>query len=123
MTNESVASEAHPREGENVRRRPGIELPVDRIAEFCQRNHIRRLALYGSVLRDDFTPESDVDVLVEFEPDARVGLSFFTMQDELSDMLGRRVDMNTFEGVEESRNWLLKAEILGSAEVVYDQAR
>ena len=96
---------------------------MDRIAEFCQRNRIRRLALYGSVLRDDFTPESDVDVLVEFEPDARVGLSFFTMQDELSDMLGRRVDMNTFEGVEESRNWLLKAEILGSAQVVYDQAR
>ena len=96
---------------------------MDGIAEFCQRNRIRRLALYGSVLRDDFTPESDVDVLVEFEPDARVGLSFFTMQDELSDMLGRRVDMNTFEGVEESRNWLLKAEILGSAEVVYDQAR
>ncbi len=96
---------------------------MDGIAEFCQRNHIRRLALYGSVLRDDFTPESDVDVLVEFEPDARVGLSFFTMQDELSDMLGRQVDMNTFEGVEESRNWLLKAEILGSAEVVYDQAR
>ena len=96
---------------------------MDRIAEFCRRNRIRRLALYGSVLRDDFTPESDVDVLVEFEPDARVGLSFFTMQDELSDMLGRQVDMNTFEGVEESRNWLLKAEILGSAEVVYDQAR
>ena len=102
---------------------PGIEIPMDRIAEFCQRNHIRRLALYGSVLREDFGPESDVDVLVEFEPGARVGLSFFTMQDELSDMLGRRVDMSTFEGVEESRNWLLKAEILDTAEVVYDQAR
>ena len=94
---------------------------MDRIAEFCQRNHIRRLALFGSVLRDDFTPESDVDVLVDFEPDARVGFAFITMQDELSDMLGRRVDMNTFAGVEGSRNWLLKAEILDSAEVVYDQ--
>ena len=96
---------------------------MDRIAEFCQRNQIRRLALFGSVLRDDFTPESDVDVLVEFEPDARVGFAFITMQDELSDMLGRRVDMNTFAGVEGSRNWLLKAEILDSAEVVYDQTR
>ena len=99
-----------------------VEIPMDRIADFCRRNHIRRLALFGSVLRDDFGPESDVDMLVEFEPGARVGLSFFTMQDELSDMLGRRVDMSTFEGVEESRNWLLKAEILDTAEVVYDQA-
>ena len=96
---------------------------MDRIAEFCQRNRISRLALFGSVLRDDFTPESDVDVLVEFEPGARVGLAFITIQDELSKILGRRVDMNTFQGVEESRNWLLKAEILDSAEVVYDQAR
>ena len=96
---------------------------MDRVAEFCQRNRIRRLALYGSVLRDDFTPESDVDVLVEFEPGARVGLAFITMQDELSAILGRQVDMGTFQGIEESRNWLLKAEILDSAEVVYDQAR
>ena len=96
---------------------------MDSIADFCHRNRIRRLALFGSVLRDDFTPESDVDVLVEFEPGARVGLAFITMQDELSNILGRRVDMSTFEGVEGSRNWLLRAEILDSAEVVYDQAR
>ncbi len=96
---------------------------MDRIAEYCQRNRIRRLALYGSVLRDDFTPESDVDVLVEFEPDARVGLAFFTMHEELSTILGRRVDLSTFKGVEESRNWLLKAEILDSAQVLYDKAR
>ena len=94
-----------------------------RVAEFCRRNRIRRLALFGSVLRDDFTPESDVDVLVEFEPDARVGFAFITVQDELSNILGRRVDMSTFEGVEGSRNWLLREEILDSAEVVYDQAR
>ena len=96
---------------------------MDRVSAFCQRNHIRRLALFGSVLRDDFAPESDVDVLVEFEPGARVGYAFITMQDELSDILGRRVDMTTFKGVEGSRNWLLRAEILGSAEVVYEQAR
>ena len=101
---------------------PKVEIPVDRITEFCQRNRIRRLALFGSVLRADFEPESDVDVLVEFEPGARVGLEFITMQDELSKVLGQRVDMNTFAGVEESRNWLLKAEILDSAEVVYEQA-
>ena len=95
---------------------------MDRIAEFCQRNHISRLALYGSVLRDDFAQESDVDVLVEFEPGTRVGLVFITLQDELSNVLGRRVDMSTFAGVEGSRNWLLKEEILGSAKVVYEQA-
>ena len=101
---------------------PRVEIPMGRVAEFCQRNRIRRLALFGSVLRDDFTPESDVDVLVEFEPGARVGLAFITVQDELSGILGRQVDLSTFEGVEGSRNWLLKAEILDSAEVVYDQA-
>ncbi len=72
-----------------------IVIPKAEIEAFCRRNRIRRLALFGSVLRDDFTPESDIDVLVEFEPDAKVGLSFFAMQDELSDLLGREVDLNT----------------------------
>lgn len=65
------------------------------LIEFCRRNHIKRLALFGSVLRDDFGPSSDVDVLVEFEPGHTPGLGFFAMQDELSRMLGRRVDLNT----------------------------
>ena len=98
-----------------------IDIPKDEIAAFCQRNHIRRLALFGSVLRDDFTPESDVDVLVEFEPDQTPGLEFITMQDELSEILGRQVDMCTFKGVESSRNWLLREEILSSVEVQYEQ--
>ena len=96
---------------------------MHRVSAFCRRNRISRLALFGSVLRDDFTPESDVDVMVEFELGAKVGYSFFAMQDELSEILGRQVDMTTFKGVEGSRNWLLKAEILGSAEAVYEQAR
>jgi hypothetical protein len=73
----------------------GVKIPQDTIAEFCRRNRIRRLALFGSILRDDFTPASDVDVLVEFEPEARVGWDFFRMQDDLSQILGRRVDLNT----------------------------
>lgn len=68
---------------------------MDAVAEFCRRNHIRRLSLFGSVLRDDFTPESDVDVLVEFEPNARPGLSFFGMGEELEEILGRKVDFLT----------------------------
>jgi predicted nucleotidyltransferase len=66
-----------------------------RIAEFCQRHHVRRLALFGSVLRDDFTPSSDVDVLVEFEPGHVPGLAFFSMENELSGIVGRKVDLNT----------------------------
>ena len=98
-----------------------IAIPTEQVAEFCQRNHILRLALFGSVLRDDFTPESDVDILVEFEPDARIGFAFTTIQDELSGILGRQVDLHTFRGIESNRNWLLREEILGSAEAVYDQ--
>ena len=72
-----------------------IQVPRDKIAVFCRRNHIRRLAFSGSVLRRDFGPESDVDVLVEFEPGHIPGLAFFGMQDELSQILGRKVDLNT----------------------------
>lgn len=72
-----------------------IEIPQDALSEFCRRNHIRRLALFGSVLRDDFGPDSDVDVLVEFELGQAPGLEFFSMQDELSQLVGRRVDLNT----------------------------
>ena len=72
-------------------------LPIDpqAVAAFCRRHHVRRLALFGSVLRDDFTPESDVDVLVEFEPGFVPGLRFFSMEVELSTILGRKVDLNT----------------------------
>ena len=72
-----------------------IETPKDRIAEFCRRHHVRKLALFGSVLRDDFQPSSDVDMLVEFEPDFVPGLEFFSLESELSEILGRKVDLNT----------------------------
>ena len=72
-------------------------LRVDRVrlAELCRRHHIRRLALFGSVLRDDFRPESDVDVLVEFAPGHAPGLAFFSMDAELAEIFGRRVDLHT----------------------------
>ena len=72
-----------------------LEVPHHAIAAFCRRNHIRRLAFFGSVVRDDFRPDSDVDVLVEFETGHTPGLAFFSMQDELSELLGRVVDLNT----------------------------
>ena len=73
-----------------------LTLPMDEIRAFCERNPIRRLALFGSVLRDDFGPDSDVDMLIEFLPGARITLfDMEAMQVELSGELGRRVDLRT----------------------------
>jgi uncharacterized protein len=75
--------------------RTRIAVDHERLAGFCRHNHIRKLALFGSVLRDDFRSDSDVDVLVEFEPGHVPGLRFFTLERELSEILGRKVDLNT----------------------------
>ena len=96
----------------------GIDMPHDRIAEFCRRRHIRKLSLFGSILRDDFRPDSDIDVLVEFEPGARTGFAFFAMQDELSTILGRNVDLNTVGFL--SKYFCDK--VLQEAQVLYDAA-
>ena len=97
---------------------PRIDIPHDRVADFCRRHHIRRLALFGSVLRDDFGPESDVDVLVEFEPGHVPGLAFFRMERDLSDLLGHRVELHT-------PNFLsphFRDRVLEEAQVEYDAA-
>ena len=72
-----------------------IAVPKERIAEFCRQHHIKKLAIFGSVLRPDFRADSDIDVLVEFEPGHIPGLAFFSMEDELSEIIGRKVDLNT----------------------------
>ena len=72
-----------------------IALPKDKIADFCRRHHIRRLAVFGSALRDDFAIDSDVDVLVELQKAQEPGFAFFDMQDELSELLGRKVELHT----------------------------
>ena len=98
---------------------PRIDIPKEEIAEFCRRNHIRRLALFGSVLRDDFRPDSDVDVLVEFEPGTKVGfIRLAGMQIELSELLGRNVDLNTPGCLSK----YFRDEVLAEAEVQYDAA-
>jgi uncharacterized protein len=99
--------------------RNGISIPQQEIAAFCREKQIRRLALFGSVLREDFRPESDIDVLVEFEPGARVGLQFFEIEHQLSEMFGRRVDLNT-AGFLGKR---FRDEVLSEAEVLYDAAQ
>jgi len=72
-----------------------LPFEIGKLAEFCRRNYINRLALFGSAIRDDFRPDSDVDVLVEFEPGHVPGLAFFEMQDELSVLFGRILDLHT----------------------------
>jgi hypothetical protein len=95
-----------------------IDVPGESLAEFCRRHHIRKLAFFGSVLREDFRPDSDIDVLVEFEPGHVPGFGFIRIQDELSSLLGgRRVDMVTFKAL----NRRVKDRILASAQVQYER--
>ncbi|HUV66967.1 MAG TPA: nucleotidyltransferase domain-containing protein [Sedimentisphaerales bacterium] len=97
-----------------------IKIPDEEIAGFCRRSHIRSLALFGSVLREDFRPDSDVDVLIEFEPGLELGLmELVAMQDELSQILGRKVDMVERKAVERSENYIRRRHVLESLEPVY----
>lgn len=93
----------------------GIAIPLERIDAFCRANGVRRLALFGSVLRDDFRADSDIDVLIELEPEVRVGLRFIRMQDELSAILGRKVDLNTPGSISK----YFRDEVLREAEDLY----
>jgi len=72
-----------------------IQVPAAKIELFCRKNHIRKLSFFGSAVRNDFGPQSDIDVLVEFEPGHTPGLDFFLMEAELSKILGRKVDLQT----------------------------
>ena len=100
---------------------PRIKIPKDRLAEFCRRWKITEFSLFGSVLRDDFRPDSDVDVLVSFESDAHWTLpDLVEMQEDLEAVLGRKVDLLTRRGVEQGRNPLRRQAILSTAVVVYE---
>jgi predicted nucleotidyltransferase len=93
-----------------------IHMPEEALAAFCRKHRVRKLALFGSVLRDDFRPDSDVDVLVEFEPGARAGfLKLAAMELELGSMIGRKIDLRT--PGELSRYF--RDEVLASAEVQF----
>lgn len=96
-----------------------IHVPRKQLVDFCRKNRIKKLAFFGSVLRDDFTPQSDVDVLVEFEEGKTPGFAFFGLQEELKELFNRDVDLHTFKGVETSRNPFRRKAILDSAEVYY----
>ncbi len=97
--------------------RYGLKVPKDKIVEFCRRYHVRKLSFFGSVLGNNFGPDSDVDVLVEFEPGHVPGLSFFTMERELAEILGQEVDLNTPGFLSQ----YIRDKILAAAETQYER--
>ncbi|AFZ35976.1 DNA polymerase beta domain protein region [Stanieria cyanosphaera PCC 7437] len=97
-----------------------LELPREKIKAFCDRWQVIELALFGSVLRDDFHADSDIDVMVQFDPNAHpTFLSLEQMEAELKSIFHRKVDLITRQGIENSRNYLRRQEILSSAQVIY----
>ena len=99
-----------------------IALPQQSIREFCQRWQIVELSVFGSVLRDDFRSDSDIDILVAFAPTANWGLlEHAQMQQELETILGRAVDLISKRAIERSSNWIRRQEILSTAQTIYVQ--
>lgn len=97
-----------------------ISLPQEQLTEFCQRWNVIELALFGSVLRDDFRPNSDIDILITFAPEAKRGVfALAQMQEELESMFGREVDLVSKRAIERSQNWVRRQNILETAQVIY----
>lgn len=97
-----------------------IELPPAKMAEFCQRWKVEEFYLFGSVLREDFRPDSDIDVMVKFKPNAGWGLlELVRMKRELETWLKRPVDLITKKAIEQSHNWIRRQEILETAQRIY----
>ncbi|MHB9052383.1 MAG: nucleotidyltransferase family protein [Thermoleophilia bacterium] len=99
-------------------KRHEIEIPEDELNAFCKRNHIRKLSFFGSYLREDFKQSSDIDILVEFEAGHVPGLAFFSMEEELSEIIGHKVDLNTPQFL--SRYF--RDKVTAEARVLYDAA-
>ena len=93
-------------------------LSSEHIRRFCQKYHIRQLSFFGSVVRNDFGPQSDIDVLVEFEPDHTPGFDFFLMEAELSQLLGHKVDLQTLNFLSPE----IRRSVLSEAVPAYEQA-
>ncbi|GAB4381370.1 MAG: nucleotidyltransferase family protein [Elainellaceae cyanobacterium] len=97
-----------------------IQLPQQALAAFCQKWKIKEMSFFGSVLREDFRPDSDIDIMVSFEDNSTWGiLEFARMKRELKTLLGREVDLLTKKSIEQSHNWIRRQEILGTAQVIY----
>lgn len=102
---------------------PRIDVPRDRIAAFCGRWRVEELALFGSVLTDDFRPDSDIDILVRFQPDHPWSLlDHAEMQDELGEIFGREVHLVSRAGLDSSKNTIRRKAILEAAHPIYEPA-
>jgi len=97
-----------------------MPIPAETLARFCRKWGIQKLELFGSVLREDYRPDSDIDMLYTPAPQSRWGLEFVTLRAELEGLLGKRVDLVAREAVERSRNPIRREAILSSAEVLYE---
>ena len=98
-----------------------IKIPYPEIDQFCQRWQIKEFYLFGSVLRTDFSNQSDIDVMVQSFPNPNWGWNIVTMNDELEQIFGRKVDLVFKDAIERSKNWLRRDEILENARLVYKQ--
>jgi uncharacterized protein len=99
---------------------PHLNIDAEQIAAFCEKWGIAELSVFGSVLRDDFGPDSDVDVLILMRPDVKVTFeNWDEMEKELSELTGRPVDLVFKDSIQRSRNWIRRREILGTARVIY----
>jgi|SRR6478672_7057316 len=97
-----------------------IQIPQQELIVFCQKWKIKEMSFFGSVLRDDFRADSDIDILVSFEDNSTWGiLELVRMKRELKILLGREIDLLTKKSIEQSHNWIRRQEILGTAQVVY----
>jgi uncharacterized protein len=97
-----------------------IELPMDKVQDFCHKWQVIEFALFDSFLRDDFRPDSDIDVLISFSPNAKRGLTeTLQMRDELEAIFDRKVDLIVKAAIKRSENWLRRKNILESAQTIY----
>jgi Predicted nucleotidyltransferases len=100
---------------------PEAKISPNLIEDFCKRWGIIEFSLFGSTLRDDFNPSSDLDIMVAFSPKVKWGLfDHVKMEQELAEVFNRKIDLFTKESIEHTHNWMLRREILGTAEVIYE---
>jgi uncharacterized protein len=98
-----------------------LSISPQQLEEFCQRRHVTELALFGSILRNDFHPSSDIDILITFQPDIKTSLlDLVDMQYELEEITHRKVDLLTKKSVTNSPNWIRRKEILSTTRVIYE---
>jgi predicted nucleotidyltransferase len=105
---------------QRIQKRLGISFPI--LREFCQKHKITELSVFGSILREDFNPDSDIDLLVKFDPNAHISLmDMIKIENELKILLKRKTDLVSKKAIENSKNWIRRQNILNNSEIIYVQ--